>query len=226
MSLRTNPVSPHCEAVEGRARLLRLTAVILVVLFAAVLVQVSLHGGPVWHLDQYVARRENLAIRSDPDRVAQARLISRAGSTVVLAIIVAAAATWLMSRHRRQAATFVIATSVVGNLLNSLLKGLVARGRPQFIGSLSGAAGFSFPSGHAMNSTVVYGSIVYAMWPLLPRPMARLIALASAACVVATVAAARVILNVHFVSDVSAGILAGAALVLGSATVTYPPLEP
>jgi undecaprenyl-diphosphatase len=66
---------------------------------------------------------------------------------------------------------------------------------------------FSFPSGHTMNAFAV-GSVVTLSFPLLAPAVV---------IVAASVAASRVVLGLHFVSDV----LAGAVLGLGIGTLVH-----
>lgn len=67
--------------------------------------------------------------------------------------------------------------------------------------------GFGFPSGHAFGSTVVYGAIAWSLreYPRRPR-------LAGAAALVATISFSRIVLGVHHLLDLGAGILGGLAL--------------
>jgi undecaprenyl-diphosphatase len=68
---------------------------------------------------------------------------------------------------------------------------------------------FSFPSGHALNAFAV-GSVVALAFPLLAFPVFSL---------AASVAASRVVLGLHWLSDVLAGTLAG-LLIGGSVWLT------
>lgn len=72
--------------------------------------------------------------------------------------------------------------------------------------SLAIADGNSLPSGHAIGSTVVYGGLA-----LVLNVSTRRRRLAVASAVVATVAASRVVIGVHYLGDVLLGIVAGGA---------------
>ena len=65
-------------------------------------------------------------------------------------------------------------------------------------------SGYSFPSGHAAGSLMFYGMLAYVLAVLLPASWHRLV-LAVAITMVALIGCSRVLLQVHFVSDVSAG---------------------
>jgi membrane-associated phospholipid phosphatase len=120
-------------------------------------------------------------------------------------------------RKRRRQALFLVTSAVVGLVVNNVAKALVGRTRPQFDGAVVHEFGNSFPSGHAMNSTVVYGSLVVLIWSLAGARRTRIASLVAATTVVAAIATSRVVLEVHYMSDVIAGIVLGTALVLASA---------
>lgn len=91
--------------------------------------------------------------------------------------------------------------------LNSFLKDLYQRVRPSELGS--GAQAFSFPSGHAMAAGAVYGMLLLIAWREL-RGRTRWVAMAVCVALALLVAASRVYLNVHYLSDVVAGLVVGA----------------
>lgn len=87
-------------------------------------------------------------------------------------------------------------------LIDLGVKVAVARPRPPEAWRAVAAAGWSFPSGHAMFAA---GALLLMIWILRPR-RAVLIALTCAAVTVAfLVGASRVVLGVHYPSDVLAG---------------------
>ncbi|HVG24125.1 MAG TPA: phosphatase PAP2 family protein, partial [Thermoanaerobaculia bacterium] len=80
--------------------------------------------------------------------------------------------------------------------------------------------GYSFPSGHAMGSTIVFGAFAYLAFRILTRWPARAAALSFCATTILAICASRIYLGVHWVSDVGAGIAAG-LIWLAAATVAY-----
>ena len=101
--------------------------------------------------------------------------------------------------------------AVAGNgLLNVTLKEAFARARPLPAQGATLLADFSFPSGHASGAVVAYGMLAYLAMRLL-APRWHMPAGATAAVVVALVGASRVVLGVHFASDVIAGFASGTA---------------
>lgn len=103
----------------------------------------------------------------------------------------------------RLAAFCAIATGVNG-ALNWLLKHTFERVRPEHDHGYAAVAGWSFPSGHASAAMAVYGTACYLVWRLAPRAW-RGACVAVGAALVMAVGLSRILLQVHFASDVVAG---------------------
>jgi undecaprenyl-diphosphatase len=131
------------------------------------------------------------------------------GTPVGLGILVLSVAAVLLARGRRWLPVFLVATPLGGWALNSLLKAIFARARPDLTLALSASHSYSFPSGHAMMSVAAFGALAYAALRLASEPWMRSAALAFASCAAAAVALSRVYLGVHWVSDIVAGAAAG-----------------
>jgi membrane-associated phospholipid phosphatase len=76
--------------------------------------------------------------------------------------------------------------------------------------SIATGDGFGFPSGHATSSSVVYGGLALT----LDRLWTRRKRVAAAAGTVAVVALSRLVIGVHHLPDVLAGVVAGTAVLL------------
>ncbi|GAA0648151.1 phosphatase PAP2 family protein [Salarchaeum japonicum] len=110
---------------------------------------------------------------------------------------------------------------VVGGLaLVVALKSLFAFHRPPAAVALVHADGYGFPSGHATGVTVFYGSLA-----ALLRTGTRRTRYAVAGVVVAVVAGTRLALGVHYLADVTAGVLAGSLYVAFALTVSRSRVE-
>jgi undecaprenyl-diphosphatase len=125
---------------------------------------------------------------------------------------------------RREAALFAM-TVAGGWLANSALKGLVGRERPQIVPHLMEAGGESFPSGHSFNSAVVYIAMALAFASMSSRHSVRYMLVGSAMVLSAMIAWSRVMLGVHFPSDVTAGWLGGAGWAFLAAALLYKPAK-
>lgn len=142
------------------------------------------------------------------------------GTPVGLGIIALAVTGFLAFRRRWRWAAYLLITSILGGLLNLQLKAYFARARPELAEALRDAHGYSFPSGHAMGSTIVFGALAYLAFRILTRWRHRAAALALACTLILAIAVSRVYLGVHWISDIAAGISAG-LIWLAAATVAY-----
>jgi membrane-associated phospholipid phosphatase len=130
--------------------------------------------------------------------------LTHLGDFNVLAPLVAAVAVLLFVRRERiMAAALVIITGGAA-LLNDTLKSVFARARPEFVHGFTEASGFSFPSGHSAGSLAVYGTLAYVAVRLVPRAW-RVPCVALAMLLIVFVGASRILLQVHFASDVLGG---------------------
>jgi undecaprenyl-diphosphatase len=107
----------------------------------------------------------------------------------------------------------VAATSLLGSLLQQGLKAAVDRERPQWPDPVDTAHYAAFPSGHAMTAVVSCGLLVWVLRLYGAGPGALGAALAVAVVSAVGVAATRVYLGVHWLTDVVGGALLGVALV-------------
>jgi len=154
---------------------------------------------------------------ASPELDAVMSFITGAGGTPFLATVAVVASVGLAARHR-WAEALAIGFAFVGSLaLNETLKGLVGRARPGFEWAVA-TAGPAFPSGHAMNSLVLYGVLAIVAWRLGGRrPSFAAVALAT--LVVTAIGASRVYLGAHWLTDVLGGALAGASWLIVVAAV-------
>ncbi|MGY6270180.1 phosphatase PAP2 family protein [Achromobacter denitrificans] len=109
----------------------------------------------------------------------------------------------LWNRHWGLAVFCAVATGA-GGALNWLLKHGFERVRPEHGHGYASAAGWSFPSGHSSAAMAVYGVAGYLLWRLAP-PAWRLPAIAILAALIVAIGLSRILLQVHFASDVLAG---------------------
>jgi membrane-associated phospholipid phosphatase len=144
--------------------------------------------------------------------VTAAKTLSTIGSAPVYIVVFGAVAGWLVWRRLPRLALFVVVTLVGSSILNALVKLAVDRSRPVLPNPVAHANGMSFPSGHAQSATVAAAVLLLVFLPVL-RGAWRPIALVVAVAYVAAIGFARVALGVHYVSDVLAGYVLGAAWV-------------
>jgi undecaprenyl-diphosphatase len=144
--------------------------------------------------------------------------ITTLGTGVVLIMLVLVASVFLwLTQHRWS--VYVLLLGVFGaKLLNTLLKNMIARERPSVVEWVTHVRSLSFPSGHAMSSIVVYGTVAYLVARLEPSRRIRHTTWILAGLIVLAIGISRMYLGVHYPSDVIAGYLGGLAWIALVAT--------
>jgi undecaprenyl-diphosphatase len=129
-------------------------------------------------------------------------LITGLGDWQILLATTAFGAAWLIYRRQGRMALLLVAWTLAGRALVGVQKLAFGRVRPEFDVPTVGTAGFSFPSGHSANATLVY--LMIALLVLTPGAQRRrgLIAAGIAAFLIGI---SRVLLGAHWPSDVIAG---------------------
>lgn len=141
-------------------------------------------------------------------------LLTHFGDTLTLTTVTVLAAAGLLWRGKRWLCAGLLMTVLGNALLNHTLKAIFERTRPIHDHGLVMADGWSFPSGHASGSVVVYGMLAYVVLRLLPAKVPdslRIFTVMLAAAIAFTTGCSRVFLQVHFATDVMAGFASGAA---------------
>ena len=95
-------------------------------------------------------------------------------------------------------------------MLDPVLKVLVGRLRPVLAHPVAHAPGNSFPSGHSLGSIVCYGALFLVFLPVARGRWRTWFAIGTAA-LVAAIGISRILLGVHYVSDVIGGWAIGVA---------------
>jgi undecaprenyl-diphosphatase len=141
------------------------------------------------------------------------RGITRLGDEMVLAsmALVGTMVLVLLRRYRASLLFPMIACAAWG--LSDGTKILVQRHRPRW-STLHQWENYSFPSGHTLGATAVYGMFAVLMARRARRRSVSWLCLAGAGAVSLAVGVSRVCLGVHFPLDVVGGWLGGLALVL------------
>jgi membrane-associated phospholipid phosphatase len=129
--------------------------------------------------------------------------VTRLGNPEIVVGVVVGTLFWLW-RSRLYSALTLFAIACLGALiLNQELKLLFAKPRPQLWSSQIVETTFSFPSGHALGSLVLYGFIGYLLAHQFPEIAGWSYAIA--VFLIAGIGFSRLYLGVHWPTDVIAG---------------------
>jgi undecaprenyl-diphosphatase len=135
-----------------------------------------------------------------------------------LRIFLAVAVIALAVSRRLKAAIILLAVFLAAHGLNNGVKTLVARPRPHPVNAVINVpSSYSYPSGHALESTALYVSFAFLAAPLLTRRSLRVLMIGASLLLVFLIGVSRVYFCVHFVTDVIGGWAAGMALALAAA---------
>jgi membrane protein DedA with SNARE-associated domain/membrane-associated phospholipid phosphatase len=180
-----------------------------------------LTGDPIVRLDRGVD--DYLHSHATPSLTTFFLIITTLGSIEAIVLLGMVVATFLAWGRRWLFLGSWLAAVAGSAVLNHLLKGLFARPRPHFEHPLLVESSYSFPSGHAMESFVVYGMLAYFAVLALRSWESRVGVIFGAALLIVLIGFSRMYLGVHYLSDVLAGYAAGgvwlSALITGAETI-------
>ncbi|MES2884436.1 MAG: phosphatase PAP2 family protein [Pseudomonadota bacterium] len=161
-------------------------------------------------------RLHGLGVYFDSARARELALdvASLGSSTLVTLLTTMFALLWLVADDVRAAVLLVLASSLAA-IFGSALKKLTRRLRP-------GAAaatffGSSFPSSHTLMGSTLYGTATWLLVGSGRWPAGEAFILAMAAMLALLIGFSRVVLRVHYLSDVVAGWFMAASLVVSAA---------
>jgi membrane-associated phospholipid phosphatase len=185
------------------------------VAFVLLLLLVRAGWPPLRNLDADTAEALNRIGTNHPELVKSAEVVSDVFDPNVFRVALTVIALVYLIHGERHHATWLVVTVFGGAALGFAMKEIVGRARPVLPDPVSTAPGMSFPSGHALGASIGCCLFLLIALRFLPRG-GRVAAVILAALIVGSVALARVVLGVHFVSDV----LAGSTLGVGWVAVT------
>lgn len=102
---------------------------------------------------------------------------------------------------------------LITHLVNKGIKEIVKRERPSLNEALD-ALGYSFPSGHAMLSIMTFGFLTYIIAANLKSVAGKCVTTILMGIVILSIGLSRVILNVHYPTDILAGYCVGGILLI------------
>ena len=199
------PVPPAARA--GLRLLLALLGALAVAVVAVPLALLVRSENPaVVGLDQRVSAAAQDAVSGSGVLLAFARAATLLGDPTLMTVGALVLTAVLVQRGHGRLALYVALSRVGALVLSQALKVAVDRARPVFDAPVATALGASFPSGHSLGSAAFWTTTAVLLVRRTDRP--RLL-LAGAVGVAVLVAASRVLLGVHYLSDVVGGLLLG-----------------
>ena len=185
-------------------------AVVVAVLAVAVTVLTVLVAAgwpPLAGMDGEVALGLAAVMPAHPVAVAVMVVVTDVGSPVSVNLLTGAAVVVLLLRRRVRVAAYLIAVRLCVLVVETALKHGLGRPRPP-VHPLTSASGFGFPSGHAGGTAALCVSVLFVLLPVVHHRW-RVVAVAAAVLLSVAVAVSRVVLGVHYPSDVVGGLLVG-----------------
>lgn len=148
-----------------------------------------------------------------PANVSVIHFLTNLGGTVELSIITAIVLVIMMWRWRSWTPLILIGIGVAGSLLMTVAgKDTVGRARPPVIDAVRPyETSPSFPSGHALNNTVIASLVAYLLLLHLTKALARVLSVVCAVVWFIAIGLSRVFLGYHWLTDVMAGWTLGLA---------------
>jgi membrane-associated phospholipid phosphatase len=178
----------------------------------------EVHDAGTLPTDQRVLRTIDGHTASWP--VALPNDVSLIGGEVEMAVIGLALAAWFFLRRRwLDALLFVGAVGGYG-MLTLLVKHLVQRERPVAFFRVP-ESGYGFPSGHTMGATCLAFALGFLLWRCAARPGLKALGTVALVVGVAAIALSRLILGVHYPTDVLGSLLLGTAWMSGLIALRY-----
>src|SRR6201994_1979955 len=177
------------------------TVTVAAFLFALLLLLVRLHWAPLESVDHGAATRLNSLVAGHAVVISIIKAVTWMGSGGVLWTLIGAASVLLALRRRWRLAIYLLVTGAGELALDPDLKALVGRLRPVVAHPIAHGTGDSFPSGHALGSIVCYGALFLVFLPAT-RGIWRRVFTAVIVALIALIGISRLLLGVHYVSDV------------------------
>lgn len=127
------------------------------------------------------------------------------GGVLVLFLVVITVAIFLVLIKRYHMMWLLLAATIGATVINSTIKDLVDRPRPHVVPQLTDVSSESFPSGHSAMSAAVYLTLGGLLAQTVSRRKIKLYFIFVAMSITFIVGLSRVMLGVHYPTDVLAG---------------------
>src|SRR5262249_30670007 len=158
---------------------------------------------PLESADHHAAAWLNSLVSGNAAAVSVIKAVTWLGSAGALWTVTGAAVVVLAIRRRWRLAIYLLVAGAGAVVLDPGLKALVGRLRPDLAHPIAHGGGNSFPSGHALGSIVCYGALFLVFLPATHGIWRRVVT-AVIVTLIAAIGISRLLLGVHYLSDVLA----------------------
>jgi undecaprenyl-diphosphatase len=132
------------------------------------------------------------------------------GGPAVLGLVVLAVIGFLVLQQRYRTAFFIFLTAASGEVVGYAMKNVFLRPRPSLVPHLREVfSNSSFPSGHAMQSAIVYLTLGAMLMRIAEGRLTKIYCMGMAMLLTFLVGLSRLWLGVHYPTDVLAGWIVG-----------------
>ena len=211
-------VMPQQRPLIVRRPWIGIIVMLVGILLFSLLANQVLTKGPLIGLDQPLAQSlHNQARHGSWVILGIMWFFSATGMEGIMMFLLVLSVIWIWQRRWREL-TLLIYGVGGGEMLYQTLGHIVNRHRPVFPDPLETLPGPGFPSGHTTTSIILFGLMLYLLWPRLHSWPARLLGLVLVPVVVGLIGFGRMYIGDHFLTDILAGVFAGTAW--GAAVLT------
>lgn len=185
-------------------------AIIFAILFVALTFSLFLAYSNFKKID-YVVGNAVSGLQTSPVSLQFFNLITNFGSIKFITSLSILIAGILLIKNRKRLAKFFLGVLFFGAGSAYLFKELVRRLRPEMLLGFV-ESGFSYPSAHALLGTVFYGFLAYYLAKRQTEKSKKFLIYVGATIIITLVALSRVVIGVHWGTDVIGGLLLGLSL--------------
>ena len=186
----------------------------------------------LWEISEDINKREPLTIadaqlstwlhlRTLPWLTSAMFAVTSLGSSLVVSCIAVVFGVYLIWRRRFYWLAAFLSSVYGGMLLNRILKYAFQRPRPHFDDPLLSLTSYSFPSGHTMTATVLYGVLAAYFFTTTHDWRRRVLIIFIASFLILLVGFSRIYLGAHYLSDVLGAMAEGLAWLALCLTAAY-----
>ena len=186
----------------------------------------------LWEISEDINKREPLTIadaqlstwlhsRTLPWLTSTMFVVTSLGSSLIASCIAVVFGLYLIRRRRFYWLAAFLSSVYGGMLLNRILKYAFQRPRPHFDDPLLSLTSYSFPSGHTMTATVLFGVLAAYFFTTTPDWRRRVVIVFIASLLILLVGFSRMYLGVHYLSDVLGAMAEGLAWLALCLTIVY-----